>query len=61
MSKFSVELGVFKRQISDAENILLQESDAAGTREHPEFLHLRRLVRELHRTIDALCSETSDE
>jgi hypothetical protein len=59
MSKFTVELGVLKRHLTDAEQCLLVECEVDGVSEHPEFLHLRRLVRELHRTIDALQTDAT--
>ena len=54
MSKFTVDLEVLKQQLAEAEQKLLAECEGEGMHEHQEFLHLRRLVRELHRTIDAL-------
>ena len=54
MSKFAVELEVLKRHIAEAEMSLEAECENAGAKDHPEFLHFRRVVRELHRTIDAL-------
>ena len=54
MSKFAVELEVLKRHIAEAEMSLEAECENAGAKDHPEFLPLRRVVRELHRTIDAL-------
>ena len=57
MSKFAVELEVLKRHIAEAEMSLEAECENAGAKDHPEFLHFRRVVRELHRTIDALHAE----